>query len=219
MFIKTALIFMVSLFGSLSAASQAVIFDWGNVLATPLDRTVVVNYICNSFNLSPGEFEEVNLQKRKAIQRGKTEYEFWIQFAKESEVVLPEDWPQSYREVLKASLGMDQAMYALVDELKGKQIPVGLLSNINDRYTKLIREFGLYEPFDPCILSYEVGLEKPDPQIYQLLLKAVPFAPADIIFIDDKLENVEAAKTHGIDAFVFESHDQVRAELKKRGIL
>lgn len=41
----------------------------------------------------------------------------------------------------------------------------------------------------------------------------------DVVFIDDKLENVDAAKTLGIDAVLFESADGIREELRKRGLL
>jgi putative hydrolase of the HAD superfamily len=94
-----------------------------------------------------------------------------------------------------------------------------MLSNIDDRYTKLIRDFGFYKPFEPCLLSCEMGLEKPDPKAYELLLKTINLPAEEIVFIDDKEENVEAAKAMGIDAILFTSEPQLRGELNKRGVL
>ena len=59
-------------FGTLAAAPQAVVFDWGNVIATE-DRSVVVDFMCQTFQFSESEFERVNLEKRKAVKSGKSE--------------------------------------------------------------------------------------------------------------------------------------------------
>ncbi len=64
-----------------------------------------------------------------------------------------------------------------------------------------------------------MGLEKPDPKAYQLLLEKVELPANEVVFIDDLEENVEAAKKLGIDAIVFKSAEQVRHELAKRGLI
>lgn len=203
---------------SLLAVPQAVVFDWGNVIGFS-DRSIVVNFMCNSFHFSEAEFESANLEKRKAMKEGKSDIDFWLEYAKKNSVRLSKDWPQTYTSVLKDSVGADPNMYVLINELKESGIRIGMLSNIDDRYTKLIRDFGFYEPFDPCLLSCEMGLEKPDPKAYELLLKTIDLPAEEIVFIDDKQENVEAAKKVGIDAILFESPQQLRNELVKRGLL
>lgn len=203
---------------SLFTVPQAVVFDWGNVLATE-DRDIVVDFMCKTFQFSAKEFEEANLEKRKAVKAGRSDVDFWMELAKQKGIVLSGDWPQAYSDVLRSSVGADAGMFEIIDELKAEKIRVGLLSNINDRYTNLIRGFGFYKPFSPCLLSCEMGLEKPDPKAYETLLKAIELPAKEIVFIDDKLENVEAAKKLGIDAILFESSRQVREELSKRDLL
>ena len=200
---------------SLVAAPQAVIFDWGDVLATN-DRSVVVQFMCKELQLSEEEFEKANVEKRNALKEGKSETDFWIEHAKSRSISLPANWGESYTAAIKASVGTDPAMYAIIDKLKEKKIQVGILSNINDRYVKLIRDFGFYEPFTPCLLSCEMGLEKPDPKAYELLLQALALPGEKVVFIDDKIENIEGAKKFGIDAILFQSAEQVREELVKR---
>ena len=58
--------------------------------------------------------------------------------------------------------------------------------------------------------SYDLGLLKPDPLIYQVVLQKLGAKPQEVIFIDDKLKNVEAAKSLGIWGIVFN-----RGTLKK----
>lgn len=202
---------------SLTAVPQAVIFDWGNVLAFD-DRSVVVNFMCETFHFSENEFEIANLEKKEMVKAGKSDVDFWMHYAKEKGTPLPNNWPQLYQSVLKASVGVDPEMYALVNELKDLHVRVGLLSNINDRYTKLIRDFGFYDPFNPCLLSCEIGFEKPHKEAYEALLKALDLPAEEVVFIDDKSENVVAAKKNDIDAILFKSAQQIRSELLGRGL-
>ena len=209
---------VTTMIASLNAASQAVVFDWGNVIGFN-DRSIVVDFMCDSFHFSEAEFESANLEKRKAMKAGLPDTDFWLDFARKNEIQLPKDWAQKYTAALKESVGADPKMYVLIDQLKEKGVRVGMLSNIDDRYTKLIRDFGFYKPFEPCLLSCEMGLEKPDPKAYELLIKTINLPANEIVFIDDKAENVEAAKKLGIDVILFESLPQLREELLQRELL
>lgn len=216
--IKKCMVILLTAYTTLSAAPQAVVFDWGNVIGFN-DRSVVVSFVCDSFHFSEAEFEAANLEKRKAMKEGKSDIDFWLKLADKKEIDLPKDWAQQYTTTLKESVGADPNMYALIDQLKKSGLRIGMLSNIDDRYTKLIRDFGFYEPFEPCLLSCEMGLEKPDPKAYALLLKTMDLPATEVVFIDDKAENVEAAKKMGIDAILFNSSQQIREELAKRDLL
>ncbi len=212
------ILFSLAACASLVAAPQAVVFDWGDVLAKN-DRSLVINFICETLQCSEAEAETANLEKRNAMKAGKSEIDFWLDLAKQKGVQLQNNWPEAYTAAIKASVGADPEMFAIIDELKDQKIQIGLLSNINDRYTALIRGFGFYQPFDPCLLSCEIGLEKPNKEAYEALLKALNIPAEEIVFIDDKPENIEAAKQLGIDAILFESPKQVRADLSKRELL
>jgi epoxide hydrolase-like predicted phosphatase len=203
----------------LAAATQAVVFDFGGVMTTEPDREAVVGFIRSSFHFSQEEFEKVNLQKRKAVKEGKTDAEFWTGYAKESKTTLPAGWESSFNQVLKDSIGVNPAMYTLVGELRGKGLPVALLSNIDERLSHLLRGFGFYDPFSPCLLSCEIGVEKPDPRIYEVLIGKMGVPPGEIVFVDDKLENIESARKLGIDGIHFTSQEQLVNELKARGVL
>ena len=205
--------------GPLLAEPQAVVFDFGGVLTGNPDREAVVHFIRQTHQLSEAEFEKVNQEKRRAIKEGKSDEEFWIGYAKEQEIQLPANWSEVFHTVMKRAVGANPEMFALVERLKREKIPVALLSNIDVRLSKLIRSFGYYDLFESCLLSHEIGVEKPDPKAFEILLKELDVPAQDVVFIDDKEENVAAAKTLGIDAIVFESTDQIKSELAKRGIL
>lgn len=204
---------------ALIAAPQAIVFDFGGVLTGEPIREAVVHFIQDSLDLSDEEFEKFNQEKRLAVKEGKTYEEFWLGVAKRKGISLPVDWSHSFNSVMKNAIGVNPQMYALVEELREQQIPIALLSNIDEPLAKLIRDFGLYEPFYPCLLSCEIGIEKPDPKAYELLLAKLNLPAKEILFIDDLSENVEAAKKIGIDAILFESLQQLRKELLERELL
>ncbi len=52
--------------------------------------------------------------------------------------------------------------------------------------------------FDGVVISGDVGLMKPDPAIYSAIVEKYNLDPAETAFVDDRPENVEAAKVHGI---------------------
>jgi putative hydrolase of the HAD superfamily len=216
---KKMMISLLTACATLSAAPEAIVFDFGGVMTKEPNREAVVQFLCKSFALSPQEFEAVNQEKRKAIKTGKRDQDFWLEYARQKNISLPKGWEDSFNHVMKDAIGVNHEMYDLVLELKGKGIPVALLSNIDDRLARIIREFNLYAPFDPCLLSCEIGLEKPDPKIYEFLLKEMELPASSIIFIDDRAENIEAAQKLGFDAILFTSQNQLQKELKKRGLL
>lgn len=199
--------------------SRAVVFDFGGVLTLEPDRKAIVDFLCESFRLSDEEFDKVNRLKKQASKSGITDEEFWLAFALEREIDLSLEWPSNFKSVMKNALGANPVMFQMIEELKAKKIPVALLSNIDERLGKLVREFGFYEPFELCLLSYEINVEKPDPRAYQHLIETLGLAPEQIIFIDDLAENIHAAEELGIDAIQFESADQIRQELSLRGLL
>lgn len=203
----------------LFATPKVIVFDFGGVMTGDWNREIVVRFIRDSFLLSDEEFERLNEEKHRTLKEGKTDVEFWRTYAQDKAIALPSDWEASLRSAMNDAIAVNPKMYQLVDELKEQKIPIALLSNINKRLAKLVRDLGLYEPFDPCLLSWEMGVEKPDPKAYEFLLKKLGLSPQDVVFIDDRIENIEGAKMVGIDAILFESEEQLRGALIERKAL
>ena len=89
---------------------------------------------------------------------------------------------------------------------------------------KAVEEFenkifsGLWEECDNMdggIISYELGLVKPDDKIYKALMEKYNIVPERAVFIDDREENVQAARALGIKGIIFENYEQARRELAR----
>jgi len=76
-----------------------------------------------------------------------------------------------------------------------------------------------FDFFDRKFISYELGLIKPEREIYEYVLREINREPGECVFIDDKPENIEGARNLGIHGIIFESKEQLKEELKKLGVV
>jgi putative hydrolase of the HAD superfamily len=109
-----------------------------------------------------------------------------------------------------------EPMIALHAELRRRSFPTYIFSNTNDLAIEHVRhDFPFFKHFDGHILSYEVGAMKPQPEIYEEMEKMSGRRGADLIYIDDRLENVEAGSTRGWRTILHETPEKTRAALEK----
>lgn len=119
-----------------------------------------------------------------------------------------------------------EPMQTLIQNLAAAGNRMAILSNTNPVQWEHISD-GRYPvvafgkpscAFEFAILSYEVGVMKPEPGIYEAAIDQAGVAPQEIFFTDDRLENIEGAKALGIDAVQFVGAEQLAIELKSRGV-
>jgi HAD superfamily hydrolase (TIGR01509 family) len=109
---------------------------------------------------------------------------------------------------------------ALHAELRQRGFRTFILSNTNDLAIEHVRrDFPFFNHFDGYIFSYEVGAMKPDAKIYAALEKLTGKSGADLIYLDDRLENIEAGAARGWRTVLHETPEQTRAALKNFGVL
>jgi putative hydrolase of the HAD superfamily len=96
-----------------------------------------------------------------------------------------------------------------------------LLSNTNAMHIEILQaNYGhMLRHFHRMILSHEVRAMKPNPAIYRAAVEAAGCLPQECFYTDDIAAFVEAARSLGIDAVQFESHQQIERELGARGML
>ena len=71
-------------------------------------------------------------------------------------------------------------------------------------------ERGDYAFFNQTYASNKIGCAKPDPHFFELILEAEGYSAEEAFFTDDKIENVEAAKSIGINAVQFTSATELK---------
>lgn len=86
-----------------------------------------------------------------------------------------------------------------------KHYRTAILSNVPKEWGyDVVEKYAFTKYFDEIIFSCDVGFKKPQPEIYEALLKKIPdILPGEILFIDDKSKNLKAAQQFGIKTVLF----------------
>jgi FMN phosphatase YigB (HAD superfamily) len=111
-----------------------------------------------------------------------------------------------------------QAMTGLHAELRRRGLKTYIFSNTNDIAIEHVRRnFPFFQNFDGYIFSYEVKAMKPEAKIYEALEKMAGKRGAEIIYIDDRPENISAGAARGWRTILHESPEKSHAALKSFG--
>lgn len=86
-------------------------------------------------------------------------------------------------------------------------------NQIDDWLEGEIDKYNLRDKFDYFLNSYNVGLKKPDPRIFELAVQKTECTYNECLFIDDANKNVEQAKKLGMKTILFDNFDQFKFEL------
>ena len=183
---------------------KAIIFDCFGVLTTDI-------WLAFCDKLPPGADLTTASELNRAFDRGLiTENEF-IEGVREATGSAP-----PMLEALQAGeIVKNEALLAMIAQLK-TDFSIGLLSNISSDW--VTREFLTPKEqllFDTMVLSYEVGMTKPDPRIYMLTCERLRVTPAETLMVDDRLLYVEAAREQGLSGIVYEDMHSFTSQLNE----
>lgn len=99
---------------------------------------------------------------------------------------------------------------------KRKNLRVFCLSNMPHKVCcDCGKELNFLQYTDGFLFSCNVGLLKPDPAFYRLMMRYYRLQPEECIFVDDRKENVEAAEKLGINGIVFSNREQAEHEIEQ----
>ena len=131
---------------------------------------------------------------------------------------LIEAWGPRFNETIPHLI---PGMAKLVADLAANNIPLFGITNFSGEFWKpfAAREAALFAPFSDIVVSGDEKLMKPDPAIYQLALHRFGLAAGEGLFVDDRLENVQAAEANGFAGHHFIDAATLRADLTDRGLL
>lgn len=92
----------------------------------------------------------------------------------------------------------------VVSELGARGVKTALISNCSHSTRGIVDRLGLEDAFDEIVLSFEVGLRKPDPEIYRIALERLGVVPERSIFVDDQPAYCDGAAALGIATFLID---------------
>jgi putative hydrolase of the HAD superfamily len=195
---------------------NTVILDYGAVLChEPLPQEI--ERMSRVFGVTPEHFPALYSASRQAYDRGDlSTAEYWRSVAHDSGVELTpelmEDLAQWDKEMWsRANVEMTDWLAAL----RSAGYQTALLSNMqHDMIAHIRAKFPWLANFHHQIFSSEVRALKPEPAIYLCCLEQLRARPREAIFVDDREENVAAARSLGMAAFRFRSVSELRRDLE-----
>jgi HAD superfamily hydrolase (TIGR01509 family) len=195
-----------------------IIFDFGGVTGGT-DWALLAQSIAPLLSLSQDQALNLLRQYRASKHTPMTPEAFWSAFEKQSGITLPVDWLATLEDLRCLATSENKAVIDIVHQLKDRGYRVALFSNVSPLRAAYVRRKGLYNHFDPVVLSCDIGAKKPAPEAFRALFDHLKAPPETCLLIDDKAQTVEAAKQLGMDGIVFSSVSNVLEELRQRGIL
>ncbi|MBV8680532.1 MAG: HAD-IA family hydrolase [Aquitalea sp.] len=200
------------------AATPVLVFDLGGVL-------VDWNGIDPLMALSQGR-----LEREQARQ-------FWMHTPAvallDTGRISPREFARLMDDTLQLGVGTDAMLQALDDWLQGpfagvaellaqlgQHYRLAVLSNNNAlHWGKIERKFDLLPYFETCFASHQIGLRKPDAAAYRHVQQALQVEAADIVFFDDNIECVTAARDCGWQAYHTIGLPAVKQAIQTHGLL
>lgn len=191
---------------------KTLLVDFGGVLTTDIWASFAA--FCDQRGLDPEAAKQLFRENPEALaalrglETGELEApEFERRFAE----LLDTD-ADGLIEGLFAGLAPLEPMVEAVRGFRAAGVPTGLISNswVMDHYTEEIR--GL---FDEVVISAEVGLHKPEPEIFLLAAERLGVDPGDCVFVDDLRENCAGAEAVGMTPLLHRDAGKTIARLEE----
>jgi putative hydrolase of the HAD superfamily len=192
---------------------RVILSDWGGVLSpggTPdelpakLEEVLLLDRAHITFLTSPllGE-----------LKRGQISVEeFWHKL----EVITGKTISDHDRNVWAPleTLRPDDELNGFYQDLIKQGYEVGILSNVFPNTEAMIRQAGWYKPYHPLFLSCDLGMAKPDNEIYEYVCRIIGVEPMKILFIDDQQRCLDPAAAIGMKTILARSPSQTIREIR-----
>jgi hypothetical protein len=107
----------------------------------------------------------------------------------------------------------------LAFSLRERGVGTGVFSNIEAVPYAILRARGWLDGFDPRLVAFRLGADKPDPAVFRSAGLRLPPDVSRVILIDDRWDNVRAARSAGWEAVAFSGAARLRSRLAALGVL
>jgi putative hydrolase of the HAD superfamily len=198
-----------------------VVFDVGNVMV----RWSPAEVIDRSFGLPAGSAENRNLAVRLFISPIWTSLNCGrMTFAEAAKAYhaehgLTADESRAFFFHVMDHQVLIEGTQGLAGRLKAGGYRIfGLTDNIREIVAHLKERYDFWSLFEGAVVSAEVGIMKPDPQIFAHLLQGFGLEAGETVFLDDNESNVAGAQHAGLESFVFKTAADAERELRALGL-
>ncbi len=123
-----------------------------------------------------------------------------------------------FHKAYKKKFKTNKELYKFVFKLRKKGYQIAILSDQWHLSADVFAPKKRMKKFNTVVISCEVGMRKPNPKIYKLVLRRLKIKVSEAIFIDNQKWNIEPAKKLGINTILYKNNKQLFGQLSKWGI-
>jgi epoxide hydrolase-like predicted phosphatase len=196
---------------------KAVLFDWGGVLIED-PSPGISDFVRKELSLDVDarfQFPDAALE---AFQKGIiTEQEFWDETGVMLNQKIDSGELSLWRRAFESVYQEKPDVFKWIRALRDRAIKTSVLSNTEIPSVEMLRSMK-YDCFDEIIFSCECRMVKPDPEIYKYALDQMSLSAEEVLFIDDKEINVNAARKVGLVAHCLRDLDSLFALASELGL-
>jgi putative hydrolase of the HAD superfamily len=184
--------------GAVPSRYPWVVFDYGEVISRHRD---VLADLAELMRAPLDAFRAAWAAERFAYDRGATDLRYWQAVGDRIGVPVDEALAARLTAVdLSGWSGTRPDAVALLADLAANGVPLALLSNAPRSHARGFRAQPWAAHFRHLLFSGELGVAKPDPEIWDILTERLDAKPGDCLFLDDRQENVDSARLAGLCA-------------------
>ena len=192
---------------------KAIIFDFGRVISAQKPLSLFHRYE-DELGLEPGTINSVMFDSQawqKALVGRKTVEEFWYEIGPELGLNSHEEI-DAFRNRYWADENINTNVLKLIQKLHG-HYRLAVLSNAPPGLSQWLADWRILDFFDLVFCSGDEGVVKPDAMPFEVTLERLGVQPGEAVFIDDTMENVEAARKLGLHGILFTTAEELEKEL------
>jgi putative hydrolase of the HAD superfamily len=190
-------------------SETVILCDLGGVLIDLNWREKAVKLFGNNASDEKLKRKWAGLKSVGRFESGRISFdEFYREFSNETGTNL--DFNRFAHEFTTIVGDLKPGCMEMLDDLSRHYI-LAMLSNTNMVHVEHLRnKTRVFEPFKHLFFSYELGLIKPDPKIFEVVCSKLQKKPENILFFDDSQINIKAAVKTGLKAHLASSPQQIR---------
>lgn len=175
-----------------------IVFDYGEVIGR---RSRGLPGMARMLGVPADRFEGAYWDSRDAYDRGQSDVEYWRALGSRLGVEVDAARAAELSEAdVTGWLDADPETVALLGELGAEGFGLALLSNAPSSHGRVFEQQPWAGHFQHILISGDLNIAKPDPEIWRVLIQRLAAPPPDCLFLDDKQVNVDGARTAGLKA-------------------
>lgn len=199
---------------SLSIPGRVIVFDYGEVLSRSQSEPDKAQIVATA-GAPAAEFWPAYWKHRDDLDHGTvTIPDYWARVGGELGLSFGRAQVQSLWAVdFRSWISVEPGSIEILADLYSGGTRMALLSNAGFDYGDAFRHAPFAQNFERIFVSAEMGMIKPDPEIYRHVARELGIEPAEMVFIDNKKVNVDGAESIGVTGHVFAGVAPLRAFL------